>query len=242
MKERMYLEVAGQSRSFPVSYFLIKALLKSRIELGGNFADENDSQGAAIYLGLTLARMAEGNWPWQLVTPYSSEIWQRQQAAQTRTDKVAILRVNGEARLLAPVFDATHLGISQSGFSKQIFGSAEMAALGRTCYLQAHEQAERLVYGANVSALYRSIGEHFFDYLALIKHLAGEYLNMNQTLSNGELCLLQQGISISYAQDQFLDSYSSWRKDPSTANRQLLQRATEALQELDPKFSFELPS
>ena len=42
-------------------------------------------------------------------------------------------------------------------------------------------------------------------------------------------------------QDQFLEIYSEWRKNPSPETEQKLKRAAEEIQELNPNFSFTLP-
>jgi hypothetical protein len=177
-----------------------------------------------------------------------------QQSTDARL-KYRIYKTNADFLLISiGVFDnpsQTLLSRLPASAHRRLLEPLEEATIGRgrTYYMFAYEYSQLVSHrNAAVSQVLEKLGKGFDRYTRLLAHLRGEYLDLVQELSDGEVYHLERTVNADQArgalhdrQDAFLDAYAAWRRGRSDGDRRRLEAAVAAVRELDPGFSFSLP-
>jgi hypothetical protein len=78
--------------------------------------------------------------------------------------------------------------------------------------------------------------------------MRGEYLDLVKRLSQGEVYHLERSVDeasqqelLRVKQDELLELYSAWRKEPTSETEESLERVVGEIRQLNPSFKFELP-
>jgi hypothetical protein len=89
----------------------------------------------------------------------------------------------------------------------------------------------------------------FDKYIRILSHMRGEYLDLVQRFSEGEVYHLERAVDesarqdrIKAKQDQLLELYSQWQQSPTAAIEEDVKRIVGEIQELAPSFRFSLPT
>jgi len=129
---------------------------------------------------------------------------------------------------------------------------AEEAYIGRgkTYYHFAYTYAQQ-VHRKNqgVSEVLEKLSVGFEKYIKILSHMRGEYLDLVQRFSEGEVYHLERAVDesarqdrIKAKQDQLLELYSQWQQAPTAAIEEDVKRIVGEIQELAPSFRFSLPT
>ena len=118
---------------------------------------------------------------------------------------------------------------------------------GRTYYQFAYEYSQLLSQRhPAITDVLEKLAKGFDRYTQILAHLRGEYLDLVQQLSEGEVYHLERTVNrektreaLRKQQDAFLDAYTAWRRTGSEEDKEKMNEATEALRELDPNFNFD---
>ena len=88
----------------------------------------------------------------------------------------------------------------------------------------------------------------FEKYIRILSHMRGEYLDLVKRLSNGEVYHLERSIDehsqqelLRVKQDELLELFSAWKKEPSEQTQGDLERVVGEIRQINPSFRFELP-
>jgi hypothetical protein len=78
--------------------------------------------------------------------------------------------------------------------------------------------------------------------------MRGEYLDLIQRLSSGEVYHLERSIDehsqqelLRVKQDELLELYTAWKSQPSRETEESLERVVGEIRQINPEFKFELP-
>jgi hypothetical protein len=89
----------------------------------------------------------------------------------------------------------------------------------------------------------------FEKYIKILSHMRGEYLDLVQRFSEGEVYHLERAVDesarqdrIKAKQDQLLELYTLWQNEPTAAIEEDVKRLVGEIQELAPSFRFSLPT
>jgi hypothetical protein len=176
---------------------------------------------------------------------------------QTDSDVFDMVRDSKDTRLRYWVYkaNADHLLLSLG-----IFGSADGAgrrgASARTkagraklYYEFAQSYGEQLSWREKVVAdVLGKLSKGFDKYVYILEYMSGEYLNIIDVLSDGEVFHLQRDIDRVKAEehlkkkyDELLDCYLEWKRTGDNRLLVSLRTLSEELRSLDPTFSFDVP-
>lgn len=246
----VYTPLSRSRISLPerAQYFMMNALLYSRMEAGyptnGEFLDEDVN----VYLAALLAdRIQPGAADHAGPAVADADLYEAAAAAPGDRARYMLYRRGADALLLA-------LGIFRNARGRPPAGGRGIAeherlyvGRGKTYYAVASSLAASLARRRSAaSTVLEKLSRGFEGYLATLSHLAGEHFNIVRGISDGTLYHLErtadparcrEGIAEAY--DRFLDCYSAYRSRPSPEGRRALEEAARRLRALDPSFSFD---
>jgi hypothetical protein len=99
-----------------------------------------------------------------------------------------------------------------------------------------------------VAEVLEKLSVGFDKYLRILSHMRGEYLDLVKRLSQGEVYHLERSVNeasqqelLRVKQDEMLELYSAWKREPSAETEESLERVVSEIRQLNPSFKFELP-
>jgi len=99
-----------------------------------------------------------------------------------------------------------------------------------------------------VAEVLEKLSVGFEKYLRILSHMRGEYLDLVKRLSQGEVYHLERSVNeasqqelLRVKQDELLELYSAWKKQPSAETEENLERVVGEIRQINPSFKFELP-
>jgi hypothetical protein len=241
---------SGREAAFP---FIMECFLKSRGESGNPSNVDYYEEDVNIYVASLLSMLLDPVYYVQVqkyVSDYDAGVF----------DKV---RNTSDNRLRYWVYkaNADHLLVSLGVFGRGREDEAAPGRHGRETASQAAGRAKtyydfarsycELLTGSSSgpSEVLAKLSMGFEKYVRILDHMRGEYFNIIDTLSDGELFHLQREIEqvkekeyVSGKYDELLDLYLEWKvtgNDNLLAELRLIARE---LKKLDPSFNFEIPA
>jgi hypothetical protein len=252
MNPRTYVDLkeAGR-RPEPTYYFMINCLLYSRMETGLISNQDFYDEDVNVYLAHLLHSFLNPEYVEQskkYLSKYDADVFRRLQTSTDARLKYAIYKTNADFLLVSiGIFDQPP---GPDG-SPEIVKPSEEAYVGRakTYYHFAYSYSQQVNRrNAGISEVLEKLSVGFDKYLKILSHMRGEYLDLGRRFSKGEVFHLERTVNeagkqelIKAKQDQFLELYSSWRKNPTPEVEDDLERVAAEIRELNPKFNFELP-
>ncbi len=247
-----YVPVGGDGTAAgaePRAYFMIRALLNSRVDVGLPADGGVDEQYVNIYLTHLLCAYIEPGYHLRAakyLSAYDSSVFDRVRHSTSNRLKYTVYRTNADHLLMS-------IGLFQNPAGRR--PDSRPAALhfdedvhvgrGKTYYDFASTYSQS-VFGrsSGVTDALGKLSARFEDYVKILSHMRSEYLSFVQRLSDGELYHLQRNVQsegLRTLRDEFLDLYSEWRQGPTPELRQRLLETAQKLEHQDPTFKFELP-
>ncbi|RKZ18413.1 hypothetical protein DRQ53_00740 [bacterium] len=127
-----------------------------------------------------------------------------------------------------------------------VFGrsAGDLSGRGSTYYNLASSSLRRLRRRATAPELVMTkLADRFGEYTGILTRLRTSYFRLTGRLSEGELYHLGRDESPDPGQywDAFLDAWSQYKRSSEADDLARLHEAADALRQVDPSFSFELP-
>jgi hypothetical protein len=120
---------------------------------------------------------------------------------------------------------------------------------GKTYYRFAYTYSQQLYKkNAGISEVLEKLSIGFDSYLKILSHMRGEYLDLMDRLSAGEVFHLERSVDetardeeIKAKQDELLDLFNLWQQTRSKETWNKMQMVADDLREINPGFQFKLP-
>jgi hypothetical protein len=226
---------------------MMRCLLASRLEAGLPSADEDGEQDVNIYLTHLLCAYSDPQYCLRVgnyISTYDTSVFERVESSRSHRFKYSVYKINADHLLMA-------MGVFQNPEGRRtdtrptVLRRTGDTFVGRakTYYDFASTYSQR-VFGrtSGVSGVLGKLSVGFESYVRVLGHLRSEYFDFVARLSDGEIYHLQasaQNEGLQALRDEFLDRYSSYRRDPSAEARARLLETVERLKRLDPEFHFD---
>ena len=252
MNPRSYVDLKDGGRNLqPTYYFMINCLLYSRMETGLVSNQDFYDEDVNVYLAHLLHSFINPEYVEQskkYLSKYDSDVFKRLSNSTDARLKYAIYKTNADFLLISiGIFDQPLTPTT----AQKTPTPAEEAYIGRgkTYYHFAYTYSQQ-VHRKNqgVSDVLEKLSVGFDKYIKILSHMRGEYLDLAQRFSNGEVYHLERAVdesmrqeTIKAKQDQLLELYTAWQRQPSAELEEDMKRLVGEIQELAPSFHFSLP-
>ncbi len=232
----------------PSVSFMIHGLLSSRVETGMS-EDQLAEEDVNIYLTHLLCDYARPQYQLRVrefISAYDTSVFERVRTSTNARFKYTVYRANADHILLMMgVFHNPSGGRPSALAAPLRLDDDAHVGRGKVYYDYAFTYS-RSIHGrrSGITDVLGKLAAGFERYLRLLSHMRGEYLNLIDRLSVGELYHLERGaqvLELSRQRDAFLDAYAEWRREPTPERRVHLLQTVARLQQLDHDFRFELP-
>lgn len=242
MKSYPY-QIVGNDEREESLFFMLDALLRSRIETGEETTDDEDVN---IYLANLLHSFigcAVGDAQAEFVSRYEMDVVAALEKQASLGMQYHIYRSNADFALMkTSIFDP--LG-DMRGVTEE--SEEALVSRGKTYYRYASSCHERFKHKrTGVADVMAKLSERFEMYMTILMHLRVLYFNLLKRLSNGEVFHIQRKAqespefeNVYDGRNQFLDAYSDWMRTGADYYRQRVNALGKALVTLDPRFKFE---
>jgi hypothetical protein len=252
MNPRHYIDLKETSRNLqPTYYFMINCLLYSRMETGLVSNQDYYDEDVNVYLAHLLHSFINPEYVEQskkFLSKYDTDVFRRLSNCTDARLKYLIYKTNADFLLISiGIFDNP----AAASAPKARTQPSEEAYIGRgkTYYHFAYSYSQQLHRkNAGVSEVLEKLSVGFEKYIRILSHMRGEYLDLMKRLSQGEVYHLERTVDeesqrelLRVKQDELLELYSAWRREPSSEIEENLQRVAGEIRQLNPSFKFELP-
>lgn len=232
-------------------FFMMNALLHSRMEAGFPSNDDCFDEDVNVYLANLLASLAvpsRGADDGRGALSGDASLFEAAEAAAGTREKYELYRRSADALLVG-------LGVFKNARSRRPdsaphFALSDAAHIGRGKAYYAIARA----YSAQIHRRNTAIGDvlgklsdNFERYLGVLSLMGGEHLNIFKQLSPGELFHLENAErparpseELAARYDRFLDLYSMYLHEKSARTREALAAAAAEIRGMDPSFAFDL--
>lgn len=256
----LFTDLTDAARSVkPSYYFMMRSLLHSRIDAGLPSHAGGEEEDVNVYLAHLLQAFGdsaffESSRPY--LHRYDHEVFDRLSHSTDARLKYKIYKTNADFLLISiGIFDDPSQTLLGPGHGPQAthrtaFEPSEEATIGRgRTYYQFAFEYSQLVNRRHpaVTEVLEKLSHGFDRYAQILAHLRGEYLDIIQQFSQGEIYHLERSVNreqmrekLHDLQDAFLDAYAVWRRSGKDEDRKTMLAAADALRELDPNFKFDL--
>jgi hypothetical protein len=251
MNPRHYVDLKENTRDLqPTYYFMINCLLYSRMETGLVSNQDFYDEDVNVYLAHLLHSFVNPEYVEQsrkFLSKYDTDVFRRLSNSTDARLKYLIYKTNADFLLVSiGIFDNPGAAVTPRRLQP-----AEEAYIGRgkTYYHFAYSYSQQMHRkNQGVSEVLEKLSVGFEKYIRILSHMRGEYLDLVQRLSGGEVYHLERSVNehqqqelLRVKQDELLESYSAWKTDPCTARVEDLERIVGEIRQINPAFRFELP-
>lgn len=253
MNPRNYVDLKEGGRNLqPTYYFMINCLLYSRMETGLVSNQDYYDEDVNVYLAHLLHSFINPDYVEQskkYLSKYDADVFKRLANSTDARLKYAIYKTNADFLLVSiGIFDNP---VAPTATPRTRVAPAEEAYIGRgkTYYHFAYTYSQQ-VHRRNqgVSEVLEKLSLGFDKYIKILSHMRGEYLDLAQRFSDGEVYHLERAVDESARQeilrakqDQLLELYTQWQHAPSSEIEENVKRLVGEIQEIAPSFRFALP-
>jgi hypothetical protein len=252
MNPRHYVvDLKESSRELqPTYYFMVNCLLYSRMETGLVSNQECYDEDVNVYLAHLLHSFINPEFVEQskrFLSKYDTEVFRRLSSSTDARLRYQIHKTNADFLLVSiGLFDNPR----GTGGTRRTQPSEEAyVGRGKTYYHFAYSYAQQVHRkNAGVAEVLEKLSVGFDKYIRILSHMRGEYLDLMNRLSQGEVYHLERSVDehaqqelLRVKQDELLELYSAWKTTPDARTVEDLQRVVHEIQQLNPSFKFELP-
>ncbi len=251
MNPRHYIDLKENTRDLqPTYYFMINCLLYSRMETGLVSNQDFYDEDVNVYLAHLLHSFVNPDYVEQsrrFLSKYDTDVFRRLSQSTDARLKYQIYKTNADFLLVSiGIFDNPG-----AGSAVRRVQPAEEAYIGRgkTYYHFAYSYSQQMHRrNEGVSEVLEKLSVGFDKYIRILSHMRGEYLDLVKRLSNGEVYHLERSVDehsqqelLRVKQDELLELFSEWKKQPTDATVEGLERVVGEIRQINPSFRFELP-
>jgi hypothetical protein len=233
---------------------MINCLLYSRMETGLVSNQDYYDEDVNVYLAHLLHSFINPDYIEQskkYLSKYDADVFKRLSHSTDARLKYAIYKTNADFLLVSiGIFDNPLAPTSTPQRAHPAPAEEAYIGRGKTYYHFAYTYSQQ-VHRKNqgVSEVLEKLSVGFEKYIKILSHMRGEYLDLVQRFSEGEVYHLERAVNesarqdlIKAKQDQLLELYTQWQREPSAAIEEDVKRLVVEIQELAPSFRFSLPS
>lgn len=213
---------------------ILEILLKTRVKLHLDTDEEAYDEDVNAYLGGLLVSYIDPQHLLavsEVLSKYDMDIYQAVTRAQDRVETYRIYKANADDLLVS-------LGIFHRFWREE---QGEVGRLRR--YYDCASECQKRIYRkpTAVGLIQARISDETERYLTILSEARTEYLHFVEKFGDEQLeeltRRLERDLPLKAKQDEFLDAYSAWVKEPGKpeARNRLLQ-TVEELKKLDPVF------
>ena len=253
MNPRNYVDLKEGGRNLqPTYYFMINCLLYSRMETGLVSNQDFYDEDVNVYLAHLLHSFINPDYVEQskkYLSKYDADVFKRLATSTDARLKYSIYKTNADFLLVSiGIFDNPHA--AEANRAKTPPSEEAYIGRGKTYYHFAYSYAQQMHRkNAGVSDVLEKLSVGFEKYIKILSHMRGEYLDLVQRFSEGEVYHLERAVNesarqdlIKAKQDQLLELYTLWQNEPTAAIEEDVKRLVGEIQELAPSFRFSLPT
>jgi hypothetical protein len=230
-----------------VGYFFINGFLLSRIDSALPSDLREFDEDVNVYTASLLANVVSGREDFlrsDFVSFRDADVFARVQETKDHRLRYRVYKANAD-------FLYVSLGIFSEGPvspgdpESEDERTTRLTGRGKSYYHFASAYAERLFgRGAAIAEVMDKLSRNFEAYTKVMVWMSGEYLNLVDRLSGGEVFHIERGTQERFESarrvskwDELLDSYVEWQKTHARDARRRLVRAARELRRVDPSFT-----
>jgi hypothetical protein len=260
-RDEQFIDLKGTSRDLkPTYHFMMKCLLYSRMETGLTSNKDYYDEDVNVYIAHLLNSFINPRYIEQASTylsKYDTEVFGRLADSKDARLKYTLYKTNADFLLVSlglfdnPSATAPEGQSSLVSASNRAFQPSEEAHVGRgkTYYRFAYSYSQQIHNPhAAITEVLEKLSVGFEKYLRILSHMRGEYLNLLDRLTHGDVYHLQRTVNeakksdeLRAKQDRFLDLYTEWKRGGDPRVRSEIQELIVEIKAVDPSFTFELP-
>lgn len=256
-----YLELKGARRERkPTYHFMMKCLLYSRMETGLVSNKDYYDEDVNVYIAHLLNSFIDPDYiqrAGRYLSKYDTEVFQRLADSMDARLKYTLYKTNADFLLVSlGIFnnptagDPVHPAQSGSALRRGLTPSEEAyIGRGKTYYRFAYTFSQQIhTPRAAITEVLEKLSAGFEKYLRILAHMRGEYLNLVDHLSRGEVYHLERSVDevqrtrdVHGKHDEFLDLFLEWKRTGDARVKARLEAIIKEIQTLEPEFTFQFP-
>jgi hypothetical protein len=229
---------------------MINCLLYSRMETGLVSNQDFYDEDVNVYLAHLLHSFINPEYVEQskkFLSKYDTDVFRRLSNSSDARLKYLIYKTNADFLLISiGIFDNP---VGQQAVRRAAPSEEAYIGRGKTYYHFAYSYAQQMHRkNQGVSDVLEKLSVGFEKYIKILSHMRGEYLDLVQRFSEGEVYHLERAVDesakqeiLKAKQDQLLELYTQWQHAPSDEIEENVKRLVGEIQEIAPSFRFSLP-
>jgi len=234
----------------PTFFFMMNCLLYSRLESGNPSNQTYYDEDVNVYLANLLTSFMNPDYherTRKFLSRYDSDLFEKIRNSPDVRLKYTIYKTNADF-LLISIGIFRNPDVSRPGSKDAFMKDNEEVYVGRAkAYYQfAYSYSQAMFRKATaISEVLEKLSRGFEQYVQILSHMRGEYFNILERLSSGDVYHLERSIDriesdreLRALQDEFLDLYSSYMKAKDPELREKLRELAKKIQRLDDSFRF----
>lgn len=230
-------------------YFMVHALLSSRVESGLSDDDGPSEEDVNVYLTHLLCDFLKPTYHEranQYVSCFDTSVFEQVRNTTNKRVKYTVYKANADHILMMSGLFQNAEGSAPRTIAEPLRLSEDAhLGRGRTYYDFACTYSQSL-FGrrSGITGVLGKLSLRFERYVRLLAHMRLEYLNLIDRLSDGALFHLQRELAsgaLDTLRNEFLDAYRAWQSNPTPEQRARLRDVAAQLHEVDPSFTFDFP-
>ena len=254
MNPRSYVDLKEGGRNLqPTYYFMINCLLYSRMETGLVSNQDYYDEDVNVYLAHLLHSFINPEYVEQskkYLSKYDADVFKRLANSTDARLKYSIYKTNADFLLVSiGIFDNPVAPTAAPARAKVTPAEEAYIGRGKTYYHFAYTYSQQIHRkNQGVSEVLEKLSVGFDKYIKILSHMRGEYLDLAQRFSEGEVYHLERAVDesarqeiLKAKQDQLLELYTQWQVHPSNEIEENVKRLVGEIQEITPSFRFALP-
>ncbi|MFH1754397.1 MAG: hypothetical protein ABIA59_01725 [Candidatus Latescibacterota bacterium] len=235
----------------PDFFFMMNCLLYSRMETGNPSNHDFYDEDVNVYIANLLCSFMNPDYhrrAKKYISPYDLNLFEKIKDSSDVRLKYTIYKTNADFLLIS-------IGIFRNGdadcsSTSPFANRSEEAHMGKgkAYYQFAYSYSQSMFRKPTaISEVLEKLSRGFENYVEILSHMRGEYFNILDRLSNGEVYHLERSIDkyktndeLKTLQDRFLDVYSEYQKSKDPDLKAELERLVKIIQKLDESFYFRI--
>ncbi len=245
------LDSQAQREVEPTFFFMLNCLLYSRLEKGYPSNQEFYDEDVNVYLANLLCSFMKPEYHRRArayLSPYDTSLFEKIENSTDTRLKYTIYKTNADFLLISiGIFDNA---ASRRPDAAQLFRSTEEASMGRgkAYYHFAYTYSQSAFKkSAGITDILEKLSLGFERYAEILSHMRGEYFNILDRLSDGEIYHLERSVDrgkatrqLAELQDRFLDAYSEYLRTKDPDLRRQVEDLVRKIRLLDGSFDFHM--
>ncbi len=236
----------------PTAFFMMNCLMYSRLEIGMPSNQDFFDEDVNVYLVSLLTSFMNPEFherSRKYLSRYDHSLFEKIKDSDDVRLKYTIYKTNADF-LLISIGIFRNPDMTRPGSRDRLLKDNEEVYMGRakSYYQFAYSYSQSVFRKATaVSDVLEKLSRGFERYVQILSHMRGEYFNILDRLSSGDVYHLERSIDrfassdeLKKLQNQFLDLYSSYMKSKDANAKQELREIVRRIQELDESFRFNM--